>query len=79
MPRRQPGESLYDFPCSYTFRAYEAEIDEGIRLPTLESRNQEYLDEIEQLKRRIEFLEGRRVNIRTVIERPIRKSREDRF
>lgn len=69
MARRQPGEPLYDYPVSYTFRAYEAEIDEGIQLPALESREQEYLMEIEELRARLDLLEGRRVNIRTVIER----------
>lgn len=34
MPDRT--EPLYDFPCSFTFRAYEALINEGMELPPLE-------------------------------------------
>ena len=33
---RIEGETLYDFPCSYTFRCYEALMDAGIYLPSIE-------------------------------------------
>ena len=38
---RQAGEPLYDFPCSYTFRAYEALMDEGIELPSIDPPTKE--------------------------------------
>lgn len=31
----RPDEDPLDFPCSYTFRAYSAEINEGVDLPPL--------------------------------------------
>ncbi len=46
--RRQPVESLYDYPCSYLFRSYEALMDEGVELPALEPRRDDPLPVIDE-------------------------------
>ncbi len=45
--KRQPGEPLFDFPCSYAFRAFEAE-QEGITLSALEPKQDENFQVIDE-------------------------------
>lgn len=74
MNDKRYGEPLYDFPCSYTFRAYEALIHEGIELPPIEPSEEAPLpepiiktiglsyqqrEEFNQMKAHILFLEGK--------------------
>jgi hypothetical protein len=47
----------FDFPCSYSFRNYEAWINEGITFPPIEPAKN---NRIEQLETRIGELEDRR-------------------
>ena len=35
MPADTQTEDPFDFPCSYTFRAYSAQMNEGLTLPLL--------------------------------------------
>jgi hypothetical protein len=70
-------EDAIDFPVSPGWRAFYAEHD--LMPPAPVETAAKNGDEIEQLKRRLEFLEDRRVNIRTIIERPTIKTRAEGY
>ena len=77
-------ESLYDFPCSPTFRAYDAWWNEGLYLPALEQPKPEPIyQDTEWSSRQFDKVEQLRLEVlhyqKKVIELTKTKTRKDRL